>query len=191
MSGITLADIYKREHDSQLFLAERAWETIKFHITLSLTLITVTLGLFGLINSLGEPEIIRTVLIGALVLFPYIMFRIVSIGEENFQRECNRMYEAIAVLMKIEEKFDLRGELSEKNHFFREPRCTPLRYDEKWETTEKFVDDMMEGTRDNFYTNMRRIFPIFRIVSYILISIISISFWSHWGLLSPSILYSF
>jgi hypothetical protein len=181
MPDVGIDDLYRKAHDDMKFNADKAWETVKFHITLSSTLVTVTIGLFGFVNSLSVHAAIKTALTGALVLFPIIMLRIISVGKSNFERECSRMYEAIATVMKIEEKLPSREKLNSQNVLFGEDKFIPKRYEEErkkknWKDTDEFIKDMLTGSHDNFYRNMRRIFPVFAIVSYFLLAMVSVSF---------------
>jgi hypothetical protein len=171
---IEIVNLYTKAYDDQKSHADNAWETIKFNITLSSTLITVTLSLLGAINYLAINAVVKAFLTGALILFPIIMKEIVDVGEKNFKRECKRMCEATAILMKIEEEFPQRKGLSENNHFYKDDKYTPRKWDSiKYPTTEKYIEAMMQ-TRDTFYSSMRPIFPIFRCLSYLLLSIIGI-----------------
>ena len=179
MSNLELLELYKKAQDDKKFNADKAWETIKFRTTILSTFITVTLGLLSLINSLGINAVLKSFLTAVLVIFPVIMLEIISVGETNFKRECERMYEAITIMMKIEDTFPSRGELNQHNRFPDEDKYLPRRYEEEreemgnWKNTEEYVNDMLSSPH-HFYRNMKRIFPIFRDVSYFLLSIISL-----------------
>ena len=108
--------LYKKVYDDKVLFAEKAWETIKFHTLLSSSLISITVGaLVGIHTSktfLDLEPINKVILTAFFFILPLIMNRIVKIGFTNFRRECNRMYEQSAVLMKLEEKF---GFMSRRN----------------------------------------------------------------------------
>jgi len=104
-----------------------------------------------------------------------MIMKIVHVAEENFQRECNRMYESVAILMKIEEELPKRVHLKD-SHFTEENTYTPRKWDEtKYPTTRKFIDAMMNES-DKFHSSMRPVFSVLRLASYVLLSIVSFIF---------------
>ncbi len=176
MSSIQTGDIYKKAHDDMKFNADKAWETIKFCTAISSTLITVTVSLLGAINYLAINVVVKAILTGTLIMFPIMIMKIVNVAKENYQRECNRMYQSIAILMKIEEELPKRVHLSKDSHFTEEDRYTPREWDEtKYPTTRKFIDAMMKES-DKFHSSMIPIFSVLLIASYVLLLIVSVIF---------------
>lgn len=176
MPSIEIVDLYKKAQDDAKFNADKAWETIKFCTTVSSTLITVAVSLLGAINFLAIGLVVKALLTGTLILFPMMIMKIVHVAEENFQRECNRMYESIAILMKIEEELPKRIHLNRDSHFTDENRYTPSKWDEKkYPTTGKFIEAMMNES-DKFHSSMRPVFSVLRLASYVLLSIVSFIF---------------
>ena len=168
-------EFYQRVNDSRQFYAEKAWETIKFHILLSSSLISVSLGTIALLHTsevfLKMTGGMRAVLILPILLLPLAMYEIIRVGNRNFDRECNRMYEQAAIIMKLEEKFGFTSEKRNKekiNQITEEEKYLPPRYNEKkWLTTKAYIDDMMSccQKKDNLYCNMRVIFRLFKYAS--------------------------
>ena len=171
-------ELYKLTFGQERLLADKAWETIKFHILLSSSVISITIALLGYIQTLTLSEIIKMLLTGSVAILPYTMVRMLNMGSRNFRRECERLYEQITIRMKVEDKLDLRRERkeAEKKLFPGDEKYIPARWDEKkWQSSKQFVDDMLSClTRNNFYCIMRPIFSIFRIVSYFLMAIIGL-----------------
>lgn len=174
MPSIEIGDLYTKAQDDLKFNGDKAWETIKFCVTLSSTLITVTVGLLGAINYLAIDGVIKAFLIVALIPLIIMMKRLVDVTEKNFERECRRTYKNLAILMKIEDELPQRKDLSGNRNFKQETKYIPLEWEKnQFLTTEAYVTAMMQG-KDKFYSNMRPIFPIFRRVSYVLLAIVSV-----------------
>ena len=74
-------------------------------------------GLLGAINYLSITPVVKVFLMAALIAFPIINLRIVSVTENNFRRECKRMYAALAIVMKIENMLPNRKELDQRRFF--------------------------------------------------------------------------
>ena len=169
--SIELADLYAKAQDDLKFNGDKGWETIKLCITLSSTLITVILGLLGAINYLPINFFVKALLIVALIPLPIMMKIIVDVSKKNFHRECRRMYENMTILMKIEDELPERKDLSDNRNFKEETKYLPNEWENKpFPNTKAFVTAMMQG-KDKFYSNMRPIFSILRVFSYLLLSI--------------------
>ena len=174
--SIELSDLYTKAQDDLKYNGDKAWETIKLCITLSSMLITVILGLLEVINYFSINFSVKVILILALIIFPIMMIKIVDVSSKNFYRECSRMYENVTILMKIEDELPQRRDLSDNRNFKEEKDYIPKRWKEiRFPKTDAFVDFMMDDKKkDKFYSNMKPIFSILKIFSYVLLSIICI-----------------
>jgi hypothetical protein len=178
--SIELGDLYAKAQDDLKFNGDKAWETIKLCITLSSMLITVILGLLGAINYFSINFFVKVLLIVALIPFPIMMKMIVDFLSKNFERECSRMYENMTILMKIEDELPERKDLSDSRNFMKETKYIPLKWEKDYispegkknlfPNTEEFVKAMKQE-KGKFYSNMRPIFSILRVFSYLLLSI--------------------
>lgn len=171
MSSIEIVDLYRKAQDDVKFNGDKAWETIKFCVSLLSTLITITVGLIGVINYLSIDVVVKALLTLSLISVIITMLKIVDVTEINFDRECRRMYESMAIIMKIEDELPLRKDLGDRN-FKQETEYIP----DKWKktrflSTKAYVNAMMER-KDTLSSNMRRTFPIFRWLSYALLIIV-------------------
>lgn len=177
MPSIEIGDLYRKAQDDVKFNGDKGWETIKFCLTLSSTLITLTVSLLGAINYLSINVVVKAFLTLSLILIMVMMKKLVDVTEKNFDRECRRMYENIAILMKIEDELPQRRDLRDNRNFKEEKEYIP----DEWKknqflNTKAYVDAMMDGKKkDKFYSNMRPIFPIFRGLSYVVTAIIIIT----------------
>lgn len=100
------------------------------------------------------------------------MFFILIVGNKNFKRECERIYEQIAILIKLEDKFGLYRNLKSELNIIKDKNIFPKRYfkndqEKGWNTTEDFIEYMM-GRKNTLYSNMRNIFRIFFLIAIIL-----------------------
>jgi len=166
-------EFYKKAHDDKIFFAEKAWESIKFHILLASSLISITVGaLIAMHTSRDFLQLYnhtRAIFTLFLIILPFTMVLILQIGLKNFKRECKRMYEQSAILMKLERRFGFdqkRTEEEKKEVFFEEDTYNPRRYYEKrWNLTSSFINDMLSCCKENLYCIMNRIFKIFIVIS--------------------------
>ena len=181
--------LYEKILKEKHFFAEKAWETIKFHTILSSSLISITIGaLVGLHTSEIFLELIlwkRLILLSILFILPCTMKKVIGIGFSNFRRECDRMYEHSAILIKIEEKLGFRQEREKNGNLinFSEDKTylSPRFFEKKWTNTEKFRKDMLDcsDNKDSLYCNMKKIFELFNGASWILICSIIIVIGLH------------
>ena len=171
---IELSDLYAKAQDDLKYNGDKAWESIKLCITLSSMMITVILGLLDAINYLSINPLVKVLLIVGLIPFPIMMERFVYFLSKNFSRECSRMYENVTILMKIEDELPQRRDLSEIRNFKDEKEYIPYKWKKtKFPNTEAFVKAMMDDKKkDKFYSNLKPIFSILRVVSYMLLLII-------------------
>jgi len=189
MTQDSWSEVFKKALEEKHFFADKAWETIKFHTVLSSSLVSITIGaLVGLHTSEIFLKLIiwkRLILLLILVILPYVMMKIIGIGFSNFKRECDRMYERSAILMKMEEKLgffknrDKNGNLilSEDKTYL-----SPRFFEKKWKSTNEFRKDMLDCSdgKNNLYCNMEKIFQLFKGASWILIcSILIITIGLH------------
>jgi len=188
ISEITSKDwleFYKKTHNDKKFFAEKAWETIKLHILLSSSLISITIGTLALMHTsevfLGFGTNEKSMLIAPLFILPFTMASILYIGSRNFDRECRRMYEQASIMMKLEEKFGFSVEEreEERKQFLEDKTYVPERYSEKiWNSSSEFIKDVMSA-KDTLHGNMRRIFDIFFWVSVLLMILIWVVILAH------------
>jgi hypothetical protein len=172
LSEIQIVDLYKKEYDYVKFNADKAWETIKFCTTIVTTLITVTVSLLGAINYLTISPIVKVFLMVALVAFPIISLKVIGVTEKNFERELRRMYEALTIIMKIEAYLPLRKDVKVNRVFGKENTFIPPEWEEnKYPTTKGYIDAMIKAD-NKFYSSMKPIFSVFRIVSALVLGLI-------------------
>ncbi len=172
--SIELVDLYAKAQDDLKFNGDKAWESVKLCITLSSTLITIVLGLLGVINYFSINILVKVVLILALIPFPIMMASIVYFLFKNFKRECRRMYENMSILMKIEDELPQRKDVSKDRNFNEENDYIPsLWKGQQYAKTEDFVKATMSQS-DRFYSNMQPIFSALKCFSYMLLGIIFI-----------------
>lgn len=178
MTEIPWLKLYEKNLKEKHFFAEKAWETIKFHTILSSSLISITItALVGLHTSevfLGLILWQRLILLSILFILPCTMEKVVGIGFANFRRECDRMYEHSAILIKLEEKLQFRKEREEKDltTFHKDKTyLSPRFFKKKWKSTNEFRQEMLDcgDKNDNLYCNMKRIFGLFKCISWVLI----------------------
>jgi len=179
-----LLELYKKTLKAQDFFAEKGWESIKFHILLSSSLVSITVGALiamhtsSVFNGLKYEA--KGLLTSILAVLPITMFFVLRVGAKNFTRECKRMYEQSTIFFKLEERLGFWQD-RDKNQMKglpKDDKYFPNRYKEyftndKWSNSEDFVEDIM-SRGDTLYGNMKTIFKIFKISSVILIIIISI-----------------
>jgi hypothetical protein len=171
LSEIQIVDLYKKEYDYIKFNADKAWETIKFCTTIVSTLITVTVSLLGAINYLTISPLVKVFLMIALIAFPIINLKIIAVNEKNFERESRRMYQAATVVMKIEATLPQRKNLKETAVFGKENTFTPPEWEEKkYSTTKEFIETMVK-TDNKFYSSMKPIFSVLRLVSFLVLTL--------------------
>ncbi len=168
MSNITKRELYSKAQDDLKFNGDKAWETIKFTVTLASAIIAAIVGLIGVVYSLTD-VVSKSVLLIALIFVAFTLNKIVDFAEKNFERECRRMYENMTILMKLENELPPRGN---KSNFEREDYYIPEEWrKEQYSDTNDFVKKMMQG-RDRFYSNMKPLFTYLRRLSYILMVIV-------------------
>ena len=67
-------EFYKKVHDDKQFFAEKGWESIKLHIPLAASLISITVGALVAVHTsksfLDLNNYARFILTGSLVLLP-------------------------------------------------------------------------------------------------------------------------
>ncbi len=179
-----LIELYKKTIKSQQFFAEKGWESIKFHILLSSSLVSITIGALvamhtsSAFNELGYGA--RGLLVLILVVLPSLMIAIIELGYKNFVRECKRMYEQSSIFLKLEEKLGFWEDRDEdkRKGFPNEEKYFPDRYreyftNEEWSNSEDFIKDIM-SRKDTLFGIMKKIFIIFEDIGLILIVIISL-----------------
>ena len=168
MSRVQISDLYAKAQDDLKFNGDKAWESIKLSFTLSSALTTVIVSLLGFINYLSIDVIAKTLFMLIPILVAIIMKKFVDVTEKNFKRECRRMYENMAILMKIEDELPKRKDKSDDRNFKDETKYIPPEWEKsKFSNTKQYVDEMMKQN-DRFYSDMRPIFPTLRKVSYAL-----------------------
>ncbi len=167
---MNVTELYKKTQEDKKINADKAWETIKFSVTILSTLVTVTIALIGAINYLAIDPSVKPVFVSSTVLIPILMAVIVRIVGKNFERECIRMYESMAILMKIEEELPKRNVLAGSN-FWEEDYFPSYWKEPKYINTQKYIESMM-GDSKKFYSSMKPIFSIFGLISLLLIVLV-------------------
>ena len=177
-----LRQLYNKAYDAKKFLAEKAWESVRFHSVLLSSLISVTIGALVLTNTsevflTSLNGLARALLTLSLVILPFTMLRLVQRGVTNFERECRRMYEQVSVLIKLEEKFGFFKDRTEKEQFPEETGYFPPRYYQKWTSSADFIKSVM-SQKDSLYGHMGPIFDIFKVSSYALMfAVVGATLW--------------
>jgi hypothetical protein len=170
MSNIEIGDLYKKAQGDVEYQGDKGWETIKFCVTISSTLITATVGLLTVINYLPINVVIKPVLMLLLVPIMVIMERIVKVTKKNFNRECRRMYENITILMKIEDELPQRKDFKANRNFKEEKEYIPQDWKKmQYSNTDEYVKSWMgDKKRPTFYSSMSPIFSLFQVISYVI-----------------------
>ena len=156
-------EFYKKVYNEKQFFSDKAWKTIEFHILLSSSLISITIGALVLIYTSHIDKLIRVVLTSSLLFLPSTMFLILRVGSRNFRRECDRMYQMVWILKELEKR---------EKDFSEEETYNLGRYYEETQNKTHFVKDML-CRQDKFYSIMNNIFCIFQIISCLLIGFIT------------------
>jgi hypothetical protein len=68
-----VTDLYRKALEDKKINADKAWETIKFSVTILSTLATVTIALLGAFSSLIINPYTKVVIIGTTVVIPLLM----------------------------------------------------------------------------------------------------------------------
>jgi hypothetical protein len=184
-----LIELYKRTLEHHHFFAEKAWESIKFHVLLSSSLVSITVGALVAMHTSdsfnGLSYEIKALFALVLVILPVLMIAILEVGSKNFTRECERMYEQTTISAKIEEKIGLWDDrdTQKMTKFPEDTKYFPNRYsddlkEENGQNSKKFVKDMM-SRKDYFHGIMKSIFKIFDVAGYVLIFVILAIFALH------------
>jgi hypothetical protein len=161
--AIAVSDLYIKAQRDVEFQEEKGWETIKFFLTFSSTLFTVTLGLFFAIQYFKLGSAMTSGLSLSLILIMIILVIFSKISEVNFARECKRMYENIAIIMKIEDEFGRRikrAVLKEEAYYIPDTWKQT-----KQDTTRDFVRSVMtpkQKTRDLLLQYIKYYFSIIK-----------------------------
>lgn len=143
-----------------------AWETVKLLVVLSSSIISITLGANFLMQTsewfLKQSIIMKSFLTGSTIILPGIMLIMLDTGKNNFTRECKRMYEHLSILIKIEEKYGMRGYRNKEHikQFPEDKKYIVKRFDEIWKNSEQFRDKLTSTERDSFYYNMVKWFDV-------------------------------
>jgi len=156
-----------------------SWEMVKFYTTLCSTLLMILFAFFGVLFSnevflMLNNQIKIWILIIPIFLSSFI-FVISYIGRENFTRECNRLYEQLAIVMKLESRMGLHDNLrniKEKEDLFKnDDHYIPNRWRKEFnnKSEEDYVKEMMSENRDSFYTKSLVIFNAICIMSVLII----------------------
>jgi hypothetical protein len=171
-------EFYRKTASSMNFNATAGWETVKFHIVLSSSLISVTfVALVAIQTSASLDYNLKHLFTLGLVVLPITMLFVVRQGGENFKRECERMYDQVSILMKLEDKFGFYEKRDGERHIFlNDDGYFPKKFYGQWYSakdvdSDKFREKMMSSS-DTFYSTMRTVFMLFTNVSYGLIALI-------------------
>jgi len=166
-SNDNLIRFYEKVYEEKNLFAEKAWETIKLNITLQSSLISITLGTLALLHTseifFRIETIPRILLIGFLFVLPILMILIGNASSKNFKRECHRLYEQRAMMIKLEEDLGVRYR-KHINQFSEEETYLPKELlKEQYKFTKDFVKEMLKSERlsiknriENFFIEMKK-----------------------------------
>lgn len=178
MSNENLIEYYRKTWEHYEKNANYAWETIRLHTILSSSIISITIGTLSLLLTSetfqNQHLLLQIVLIASISILPVLMWELLTIGKKNFERECTRMYEELAIMMKLEEQLKINVERERGYIQFPEDKTyKPKRYFTLWNNTESFIENMMNVDKENFYSRMSKLFNIFIMFAYVLLIIIA------------------
>jgi hypothetical protein len=103
-----LFEFYRKTLEEKQVFVERAWDTVKLHILLSSSLVSVAIGALVATHTsetfMKLLPVSRALVVMSLSLIPISMFAVLLLGKRNFRRECSRMYEHSGILIKLDER---------------------------------------------------------------------------------------
>ena len=167
-----LMKLYKEMNADRKDFSDREWETVKFITSLFGIFLAATITIITYLYPNYE-------ILWIFSFLPIFMFGISYYGLRNFKRECARLFERIATLMKIEEQIGFHKERVEyKNR--KVLKCDdyylPTEFvnsGKKYKCTEEFVRKMIEDPPKHRYGNsyvmFRRLFILYMIISAVLV----------------------
>lgn len=183
-------EFYRKTYHMFRETAQYSWGMVKFYLLTASAFITITLGgVIGII-SLKETLLNNSILMGygilMLNIFPIFMISILELGKKNFQRECERGYEQVAILMKLETKYNFTYEPREKDEkkrlFSKDIYFTPDRWKEnEWQSETDYKKWVMEK-EDSYYFATNQIlvyFQRFSTILFIILLVIGAAFISY------------
>jgi len=120
-----------------------------------------------------------------LIVLPIVMIAFLDVGFKTFKRECRRMYEQSSIFFKLEERLGFweDRDADKMKTFPKEKKYFSDRikddFDPKqWDYSKEFIDTIM-SREDTLYGIMKKIFNIFTISGFAIISIIIIVSFLH------------
>jgi hypothetical protein len=173
-------EFYKKTYNMFRENAQYSWDYIKFYTLTASAYIgitfTITVAILTNESLMTNTRHIAGLFIIALVILPILMYFIINIGENQFDKECNNLYEQLAIVMKIEEQngFRSKRELNENSIFHCDKYYVPNRWIKKeadWNTSEEFIKSMKED-KTSFYNRSLKLFNYLRFFSIVLVFII-------------------
>jgi hypothetical protein len=166
-----LLKLFEEYDEDRRDFSDREWETIKFFTTVFAALLTATIAIIKLLFQNYEG-------LWMFIPLPFFMFVISYIGLRNFKRECARLFERVATLMKIEEKIGFHDKRNNRRRLVL--KCDEyylsksfIEIGKKYDNTKEFVDEMIKNPPEGRYGNTYKIFKIL-FIAYMGISIFMI-----------------
>jgi hypothetical protein len=164
-------EFYKKTYNQFRENSKYSWDMVKFYSFAASAFITITLGaLAGVLSHSSFIEnnpIPASFLCFAILSFPYTMYQILEAGKTNFERECEHVYQQLAIVMKLEAKFNIGNTErldDELTIFPKDDYYTPDGWrnrENDWNGEKQFVKEMMEKP-NTFHANSKKIFNIFQ-----------------------------
>ena len=111
------------------------------------------------------------------VMFAFLILYINEIGEINYKRESERLYERLAILMKLEKRMGLldkkRSKEEREELFQKDELYVPERWKKDWnlESEKDLVKKMISTNRKSYFSNSIRIFKVIKNAALVILVI--------------------
>jgi len=151
-----------------------AWETIKTNILLSSALTSLTA--YSIIYVYTSeffweiPLLVRIAVRIGLTIVPIILFCTNRTFQNNFHRQCKRMYELAPIVFKIQDEMGLYAERpANRENFPNDEWYVPDEWKNlAFQKSKDYVNASM-NSKDRFYKDMLPLFQLFRRIAIALI----------------------
>lgn len=161
-------EIYDKNFQMFRENAKYSWEMIKFYTTLSSTIITVILGLVSVLftsqDFLSMPIESKNIILFIPILLAILNIIILYVGYGNYKRECERLYERLGILMKLEQKLGFydakRSDIDKSTIFKNDDLYIPNRWKKDWnyDSEKDFIDIMTSSERNSYFSKTYSMF---------------------------------
>lgn len=168
-------ELHRHFTQSWEFRSTRTWETIKSNIVLSSALTSLTIYSIVYIYTsefFWTTDLLTTYMILGVriipILIPMLLFFVNLMFYRNFRRSCERVYEILSIVIKIEEKLGLYSVRSSRELIYNDKWYVP----DDWKnlsscSSEQYVAKMMVE-KNRFYKSMVWLFWVFGAISVLL-----------------------